>query len=118
MFTSDFYLDLVNKVYGTSIKIGDLPTKHPRIIYRLEKYFEDHPLQNDKFSHLEPAIYLRDNIADFVIPEEVHTRFQELFSELSDLLVINKYKQQGTKKNLIGHIIIREKHTGMNLTLT
>ena len=89
MFTPSFYLNLVNKVYGIPIKTEDLPTKHPRIIKRLEKYFEIHPLQNnDWFSHLKPAIYFRDNSASIGgIPKNVLERFQKLFDALNKLLI-------------------------------
>ena len=88
MFTPSFYLNLVNKVYGISIKTEDLPTKHPRIVYRLEKYFEIHPLpNNDWFSHLKPAIYLRDNSASITIPKNVLERFQKLFDALNELVI-------------------------------
>ena len=87
MFTPSFYLNLVNQVYGTSIKTEDLLTKHPRIVYRLEKYFENHPLPNDGFSHLEPAVYFRDNSPSITIPKNVLERFQKLFDALNELVI-------------------------------
>lgn len=89
MFSPSFYLNLVNEVYGMSINPGDLPTKHPRIIKRLEKYFEIHPLpNNDWFSHLKPAIYFRDNSASIGgIPKNVLERFQKLFDALNELVI-------------------------------
>ena len=103
MFTSDFYLDLMNSVHGISIKIGDLTNKHPRIICRLQAYFKDHRLPNGKsdskgkFSHFDPAIYLNHNIEVLHIPAEVVRQFQDLFSRLNNLLVINEDKQQEKK---------------------
>ena len=125
MFTSDFYLDLMNGVHGGSIKIGDLTNKHPRIICRLKAYFKDHPLPNGKshpktgnFSHFDPAIYLNHNIADLQIPEEVGRQFQDLFSRLNNLLVINEHKQQGKKKSNLfksQHVVNQEKPDRLQL---
>ena len=126
MFTPYFYLDLIHRVYGRSIRMGYLTNKHPRIIYRLKEYFKAHPLPNGKshpetgeFSHFEPAIYLSHNIADLLIPEEVRTPFQELFSALNDLLVSNKHKQQGTKKksNLLKSQRVANQETSDRLQL-
>ena len=87
MFTPSFYLNLVSKVYRMPISAEDLPTKHPRIIYRLKEYFKGHPTLNDGFSHLEPAIYLKNNSASITIPKSVLDRFQKLFDALNELVI-------------------------------
>ena len=93
MFTPKSYLGFVNGVHNTSIEIEDLLTQHPRIIFRLEEYFKDHPLPNGKsgekgkFSHLEPAIYFRDNFAKFSITEGLLLRFQKIFDRLNEVLI-------------------------------
>ena len=89
MFTQNFYLNLVSQAYSRSIKVEHLPIKHPRIIKRLEKYFEIHPLpNNDWFSHLKPAIYFRDNSASIgEIPKSILDRFQKLFDALNELVI-------------------------------
>ena len=88
MFTPSFYLTLANQVYGMAIKAEHLTTKHPRIIERLKGYFKDHPLpNNDRFSHLKPAIYLRDNSASITAPKNSLDRFQKLFDALNKLVI-------------------------------
>lgn len=63
MFEPEFYLELVNGAYGTSIDLADLPENHPRILRRLEEYLEEKPLPNDTvFNHYRPARYLSENI--------------------------------------------------------
>ena len=82
MLTLDFYLKLVNGMYGISIGRANLP-RHPRIIGRLERHFKNNPIPDDvSFSHLKPAEYLMKNIELIEIPEGVLDRFQKLFDKL------------------------------------
>ena len=59
LFEPDFYLKLVNGSYSeiltTPLTIGDFQTKHPRIVKRIEAYFEQNGL--GRFSHYRPARY-------------------------------------------------------------
>ena len=89
MFTPAFYLGLVNGVYGSSVAETDIPPGHPRIIRRLEQYFEDHPLPDDvKFNHFRPARYFTDNVSTLEshLSEVELDRFQQAFDKLNSLL--------------------------------
>ena len=82
MLTPGFYLELVNRAYGTSIKQADLP-KRSRVISRLESYFKTNPIPNGvSFSHLKPAEFLMENIETIGVPQEVLARFQKVFKTL------------------------------------
>ncbi len=89
MFDTDFYLHLVNQEFGVSLKIEDLPTHSPRIIRRLEEYFEKNPLPNGiKFNHYRPALYFSKNVQLFEtgLTELQLDRFQIAFDALNKLL--------------------------------
>ena len=82
MLTPGFYLELVNRTYGTSIKLADLP-KRSRVISRLESYFKKNPIPNSvSFSHLKPAEFLMENIETIGVPQEVLAHFQKVFKTL------------------------------------
>ena len=74
MFEDKFYLELVNNVYGTSIKLSDLPPRK-LINKRLDAYLQNNPLPNGaEFNHYHPAHYfslnvntLKDNLSDDVL---------------------------------------------------
>ena len=89
MFDPDFYLNLVNLEFETSLTIDDLPKGLPRIIRRLEEYFADNPLsKNVKFNHYRPALYFSQNIQslEIALTESQFNRFQEAFDVLNKLL--------------------------------
>ena len=89
MFNTGFYLNLVNSAYGSSINVGDLPNKHPRILRRIEAYLEKNPLPNNtNFNHYSPARYLSENIASLAkkLSEKELERFQKAFTDLDKLL--------------------------------
>ena len=54
MFDPEFYLTLVNSEFGTSLTGNDLPASPPRIVSRLEKYFQEDPSRGIKFNHYRP----------------------------------------------------------------
>ncbi len=90
MFNPSFYLKLVNREFGVSVKIGDLPKDPPRIIRRIEDYFENNPLPKGvKFNHYRPAYYLSKNIQSLEndLTDPQLDRFQEAFDALNKLLV-------------------------------
>ena len=84
MLTSNFYLELVNETYGSSIERANLP-KRSGIIRRLESYLKKNPIPNNvRFSHIKPAEHLRANIKSIAVPEEVLNRFQKVFDKLNE----------------------------------
>ena len=89
MFSPEFYLGLVNGAYGSSIRVADLTSDHPRILCRLEEHVASRPLPQDaQFSHYRPARYLSDNIATVSaqFAEEELSRFERAFTALNSLL--------------------------------
>ena len=90
MFDPDFYLELVNSEFNVSVAESNLPNVSPRIIRRLEKYFEDNPLPNNvKFNHYRPALYFSKNVQSLesALADSQLDRFQEAFDDLNKLLV-------------------------------
>ena len=89
MFDPAFYLNLVNGEFGTSLTVNDLPEGHPRIVNRLEQYFEKSPLpQSVKFNHYRPARYFSEKIGALKskLTDPQLERFQKAFSALNDFL--------------------------------
>ena len=87
MFTPSFYLKLVSKEFGTSIKVGDLREQGDRILPRLQEYLGSNPLPNNaRFNHYRPARYMMENIHTLTIPEKTLERFEEAFKTLNQLL--------------------------------
>ena len=89
MFDPEFYLKLVNEECGTSLTVSDLLPGPPRIVRRLEDYFENNPLPNGaKFNHYRPALYLSKNLDSLEVdlPQPNLERFQEAFDALNKLL--------------------------------
>ena len=90
MFDPKFYLKLVNGEFGTNLTVNALPPGVPRIVRRLEDYFENNPLPNGvKFNHYRPALYLSKNLDSLEadLTESDIERFQETFDALNKLLV-------------------------------
>ena len=89
MFNPEFYLELVNGAFGSSVVLADLPQEHPRILRRLEKYLEKNPLPNDApFNHYRPARYFTENIGSLAdkLSEPELPRFAQAFKALNALL--------------------------------
>ncbi len=89
MFEPSFYLALVNGEYGSSISEADIPAGHPRIIRRLEQYFQNNPLPNGaRFNHFRPARYFTDKISGLAsqLSDAEIERFQDAFDKLNGLL--------------------------------
>ena len=95
MFDPEFYLKLVNGEFGTSVTVNDLPPGAPRIVRRLEDYFENNPLPNGaRFNHYRPALYLSKNLdsLEAYLSESDLERFQKTFDALNKLLVTQSPK--------------------------
>ena len=89
MFSSDFFLKLVNGAFGSSIELTDLSSKHPRILRRLEEYLDSRPLPNSAiFNHYRPARYFSDNIRSLTddLSDQDLDRFEQAFVALNSLL--------------------------------
>ena len=89
MFDPNFYLQLVSGEFGTSLTVNDLPAGSPRILSRLEKYFENHPLPKcASFNHYRPARYFSENIGTLgnELTDSQLARFQQAFDDLNSLL--------------------------------
>lgn len=89
MFDPEFYLSLVNGVFGTILTTSDLPESHPRILRRLEQHFEKNPLpEGQTFNHYRPARYFSEKLGSFEskLTESQLDRFREAFSALNKLL--------------------------------
>jgi len=93
MFSTDFYLQLVNAEYAsdlnTPIKPEMLTSKTLRIVPRLEQLFVAKPPKSGtQFNHYRPARYFAENIgtlADKLTPI-VLDRFEAIFKSLNTLL--------------------------------
>ena len=87
MFTASFYLKLVSKEFGASIKVGDLPAHGDRILPRLEEYLETNPLPGAaRFNHYRPARYMMENLQGLTVPDQTLDRFENAFRALNQLL--------------------------------
>ena len=89
MFDPEFYLKLVNGEFDVSLILSQLSSTHPRILQRLEKHFEKHPLpKHTMFNHYRPARYLSENIGSLEteLADETLDRFQRAFDALNQLL--------------------------------
>ena len=89
MFDPEFYLKLVNGEFSSSLESGQLSSAHPRILQRLEKRFEKHPLPGDvQFNHYRPARYLSEHIGSLEdeLTDDTLDRFQRAFDALNRLL--------------------------------
>jgi predicted ATP-dependent endonuclease of OLD family len=91
MFDEDFYIQLVNKEFSSSLaaslKPGDLAGRAPRVLVRLEEYFSANPLTGGAmFSHYRPARFLAENVSTLSIPDATLDRFEEAFRAANGLL--------------------------------
>lgn len=92
MFDADFYLELVNGAYKKSLQkplaIADLTAKYPRILMRLERTFEQQPLQCETFSHFRPARYLSEHLTalEGKISDATLDRFENTFAALNKVI--------------------------------
>jgi predicted ATP-dependent endonuclease of OLD family len=87
MFDEGFYLDLVNDEYKPTKRIAskDLKSKAPRILVRLEEFFEANPLPS-KFNHYRPARYFTENVAKLTVPDATLAKFEAAFKAVNALL--------------------------------
>lgn len=93
MFDHDFYLELVNAEFKSSLQKSiaekDLLHKHPRILVRLEEYLKQNPMKGDMgLNHFRPARFLSENVKDLAnkLSSETLGRFEQAFKQLNSLL--------------------------------
>jgi hypothetical protein len=92
MFDPEFYLELVNGEYKDSlikrIFQGDLP-QQPRIVARLEQYFQRTPLRNGlRFNPHRPARYFVEHASELAhkISAKTQLRFEAAFDAINKVL--------------------------------
>lgn len=93
MFGESPYLELVSREFkqdlSAPIQVQDLPQGGPRVLPRLERLFETHPLANGTaFNHYRPARYFSENIGALEpsIPDLTLRQFEEVFRRLNAML--------------------------------
>lgn len=88
MFEDDFYVDLVNHTFGTSVSIADL-AQGDLIACRIKTFLEGNTTQGTNLRHGKVARHLEVNINDFKdeISCETLNRFQDLFNKINKLIV-------------------------------
>ena len=89
LFNPEFYINLVNNEYGSSINLEHLTGTNSRILRRLTEYLDENPLPNKQtFNHYRPARYLSSNIdtLEKELSEEELKRFESIFQSLNKLL--------------------------------
>jgi predicted ATPase len=98
MFDPEFYLELVNGEYKDElpkrIYQGDLP-QHPRIVARLEQYFQRNPIKNNvRFNPYRPARYFAEHASE--LSTKMSAKTQERFE--AAFKAVNKLVQSATEK--------------------
>lgn len=92
MFDQSFYIKLMSAEYGSSLKSpldeSKLNRKMPRILKRLQAYFEQTGSLSQPFSHYRPARYFHENLAAItpMISAETKERVEKVFQDLNALL--------------------------------
>lgn len=87
MFDVEYYLNLVNGEYNTSIQLADLKSKKPRVLSRIGEYLKQSNLESIGFNHYRPARYFQEQAADGQkIDSATLSRFEKLFEDLNSLL--------------------------------
>ncbi len=92
MFPEDFYLKLVSAAYAgeltAPITTAHLTVTHPRILKRLESYFEQNPMKQGGFNHYRPARYFAEHFSERAEELDSGTldRFEAAFKALNALV--------------------------------
>ncbi|MCG3117694.1 MAG: ATP-binding protein [Candidatus Manganitrophus sp. SA1] len=91
MFDESFYIQLVNEEFIGSlprkISLGDLKSRAPRILARLDEYLSENPLNGGaKFNHYRPARYFSERVSTLSIPADTLDRFETAFNAANVLL--------------------------------
>lgn len=91
MFDEPFYMQLVNEEFSSSLaaklKPGNLTSRAPRILVRLEEHFSTNPLGGGaKFNHYRPARFFAEKVSTLSIPAATLDRFEASFKAANALL--------------------------------
>jgi predicted ATP-dependent endonuclease of OLD family len=91
MFDKDFYIQLVNDEFSSSLtaklKAKDLTGQTPRILARIEDYFVKNPLKaGAPFNHYRPARFFTEKVSTMAIPDVTLDRFEKMFKAVNALL--------------------------------
>lgn len=92
MFNIDLYLDIVNNEYkdvlSKPISANNLENTNPRVVIKLESFFEKNPMNNRSYNHYAPARCFIERLSYFEkkIDEDTLLRFEECFKHLNKLL--------------------------------
>lgn len=90
MFDAEFYLGLVNGEFkpAKAVVAATLNSNLPRMVARLEQYFDQNPLGGDaQYNHYRPARYFAENPSRCgPVPEPTLARFEQAFAALNKLL--------------------------------
>lgn len=99
VFSTSFYLDLVNRTYATEIgeapgipdRIGEeeLPGDETRpIVERLAEFFAEYDIDGGEFDRSAPALYLQDNRDELAggLDKSSRRSFDRLFRDLNNTL--------------------------------
>ena len=91
MFDVSFYIKLVNEEFSSSLagklEPGNLTSRAPRILVRLEEYFATHPLGGGAtFNHYRPARFFAEKVSTLSIPAATLDRFETAFKAANALL--------------------------------
>ena len=99
VFSTQFYLDLVNRTYATEIgetasvperiREEDLPADGSRpIVERLSTVFAEHDIAGGEFDRSAPALYLQDNRDELAggLDKSSRRSFDRLFRDLNNTL--------------------------------
>jgi len=91
MFDKDLYIQLVNDEFAglleTELKATDLTSKNPRIVVKIEDYFDKNPLTaGAKFNHYRPARFFAEKASTLAISDATLDRFEKAFKAVNALL--------------------------------
>ncbi len=91
MFDETLYVQLVNEEFSdsltTQLKAKDLTSQAPRILVRIEDYFDKNPLKGGaKFNHYRPARFFAEKASSLAIPDATLDRFETACRAVDALL--------------------------------
>ena len=91
MFDESFYIHLVNEEFSSSLSVklkpGNLTSRAPRVLVRLEEYFSTKPLGGGAtFNHYRPARFFAEKVSTLSIPLAILERFEKAFKATNALL--------------------------------
>jgi predicted ATPase len=92
MFDRAFYVELVNREFGTQLKTKiateKLKAKEPRTLRAIEAWLAENPMKSGAFGHYRPARYFTEQITKLwpKVSEDTKKRFEAAFEHLNGLL--------------------------------